>query len=419
MQQYIGHFDCDSFFVSCERVFNPSLAGKPVVVLSNNDGCVVSRSKEAKALGLKMGAAWFEIEREFEAKGGIAFSSNFPLYADMSSRVMAILTEYAVDIEFYSIDEVFLVLEGFSPDEIVPLCISIRKRILKEVGIPVSIGIDRTKTQAKIATDLAKKSPTNVCFVKDKLERDSIYKNYPVGDIWNIGPAFDLRLKLLRIKTAYEFISADDKLIQKTLTITGLRTQHELRGISCINIQNVRQKRKQIIVSRTLKRQVYEKAELAKALSDHAFRISSKLRDEGLVCYHMSIFFITNSFNDSPSFYGSGQVALHQGESAPNVLVKKALELLDAHFRYGFGYKKCGVVLNDLRPKNERQLSLLESNHEENEKISSLVDAVNKRFPQGLKIMSCSSKDKGFSAYSRLSKNFTTSFDELIVIDVG
>lgn len=414
----IGHFDCDCFFVSCERVFDPALEKKPVVVLSNNDGCVVSRSKEAKALGLKMGVPFHEIKDEFEFRGGVAFSSNFPLYADMSSRVMAILSEYATDIEFYSIDEVFLVLEGFSLESIEELCINIRKRIIKEVGIPVSIGVDTTKTRAKIATDFAKKSPTNIFFVRTDRQREEIYKKYPVGDIWNIGSASELKLRLLKIKTAHDLVRADDKLIHKTLTITGLRTQHELRGVSCIDVQNARPKRKQLIVSRTLKKMVHDKMDLGRALSDHAFRISEKLRDEGLVCYQISIFFMTNVFSDSPQYYGSGHAMFLQGESAPNVLIKKVLELLDAHFKYGYGYKKCGVMINDLRPKNERQLSLFEDNHQDNEKISEIVDAVNKRFPQGLKMMSCSPKNNGFHGFSRLSKNFTTSFEDLLTIKV-
>lgn len=411
----IGHFDCDSFFVSCERVFDPRLNGKPVVVLSNNDGCVVSRSLEAKALGLKMGAAFFEIKNQFLACGGVAFSSNFSLYADMSSRVMSILSEFSDDIEIYSIDEAFLNLDRFCLDELEELCVSIRKRIIKEVGIPVSIGVDTTKTQAKIATDLAKKSANGVFVMKTKEQRNKIYQSYPVEDIWGIGSASALKLKLLRIKTANELTKADDLLIQKTLTITGLRTQHELRGISCIDINQQRPKRKQIVVSRTMKYKVYEKYELIQAISDHAFRASEKLRDDGLVCYHIHIFILTNTFNDSPQFYGSGHAILYQGESAPNVLIKNALNILDSIFKYGFEYKKCGVVLSDLREKEERQLSLLENNHEENEKISSIVDAVNRKFPQGLKMMSCTSKLKN-TATERMSKNMTTSFEELLTI---
>lgn len=411
----IAHFDCDSFFVSCERVFDPSLKGKAVVVLSNNDGVVVSRSKEAKAMGIKMGALFYEIKESFERNGGIAFSSNFSLYADMSSRVMNILSEFSEEIEIYSIDEAFLNLSHFPLNDLEDLCISIRKRIIKEVGIPVSIGVDTTKTQAKVATDLAKKNPNGVFIMKNKEQRSKIYKTFPVEDIWGIGRASALKLKLMRIKTAFDLSVADDAKIRKLLTITGLRTQHELRGISCIDLNQQRPKRKQIIVSRTLKHKVYEKEELIKALSDHAFRASEKLRDDGLVCFHLNIFILTNSFNDSPQFYGQGHAILHQGESAPNVLIKNAINILDSIFKYGFEYKKCGVILSDLREKEERQLSLLEDNHEQNEKISSIVDAVNRKFPHSLKMMSCSPKNKKTPCH-RMSKNYTTSFDELLVI---
>jgi DNA polymerase V len=413
----IGHFDCDSFFVSCEKLFDPGLNGKPVVVLSNNDGCVVSRSKEAKAIGIKMGALYFEIKNYFESRGGVAFSSNFSLYADLSSRVMSILSEITNDIEIYSIDEAFLNLSAFPLQDLEELCITTRKRIIKEVGIPVSIGVDTTKTQAKIATDLAKKAPNGVFVMANNHLRESIYKTYPAEDIWGIGSASALKLKLIKVNTAFDMIKAEDKLIQKILTITGLRTQHELRGISCIDINHQRPKRKQIVVSRTLKFKVYEKIELAKAVSDHVFRASKKLRDDGLVCYHLNLFILTNTFNDSPQFYGQGHAILHQGESAPNVLIKNALNILDSIFKYGFEYKKCGVILSDLRQKEERQLSLLENNHEENEKISTLIDTVNRKFPQSLKIMSCSPK-KEKSQSARMSKNLTTSFDELLTIKI-
>lgn len=413
----IGHFDCDAFFVSCERVFDPGLNNRAVVVLSNNDGCVVSRSKEAKALGLKMGVPYYEIKKEFEARGGVAFSSNFSLYADMSSRVMSILSELSDEIEIYSIDEAFLNLSHFPKEEIEDICIGVRTRILKEVGIPVSVGIDTTKTQAKIATDMAKKNVNGVYLLKSPEQRESLYKKYPVEDIWGIGSASSQKLKIHNIKTAFELMRADDRLIQKTLTITGLRTQHELRGVCCMDMNQQRPKRKQIVVSRTLKYKVFEKFELANALSDHAFRASEKLRDDGLVCYHIHVFILTNTFNNSPQFYGSGQALLHQGESAPNVLIKNAMAILDSIFKYGFEYKKCGIILSDLRQKEERQLSLLENNHEENEKISEIVDAINRKFPHGLKMMSCSSKIKN-NATARLSKNFTTSFEELLVIKV-
>lgn len=414
----IALVDCDSFFVSCERVFDPRLKNKPVVVLSNNDGCVVSRSKEAKALGLKMSAPYFEIKDEFEKRGGIAFSSNFTLYADMSSRVMAILADFTLDIEIYSIDEAFLDLSTFPLEELEKLCLHYRRRILKEVGIPVSIGVDKTKVLAKVATSLAKKNKTGVYVVKSDEERKTILDSYPVGDIWGIGQASALKLNLLKIKTAGQLIAASDSLIQKTLTIVGLRIQHELRGIRCLDINEQRDKRKQIVVSRTLDHTVYDKEELAKHISDHVFRASEKLRDDGLICYHLSLYIITNRFKEIPQYYGSGQGAFNQGEEAPHVMIKKALEILDEIYKYGYEYRKCGVLLSDLRPKGERQLSLLENDFLETEKVTNVIDAINKKFgPHSIKVLSCNQKKKN-ALQTRLSPNYTTSWSELLLIKI-
>ncbi|MGZ3809441.1 MAG: Y-family DNA polymerase, partial [Bacteriovorax sp.] len=414
----IAHFDCDSFFCSIERVFDPSLKNRPIVVLSNNDACVVSRSKEAKALGINMSAPFYEIKDAFAQKGGVAFSSNFTLYADMSARVMSILTELTDKIEVYSIDEAFLNLGDFPHDKIEEVCVSFRERLLKELGIPVSVGIDLTKTLAKLATDQAKKSPSGVHFTKNSQERMALLKKTPVGDIWGIGGASVLKLNLLRIKNAHDFIQADDSLIKKTLTITGLRTQHELRGIPCIELTPQRDKRHQILVSRTIDHRVYDKEDLSKYLADYVFRASEKLRDEGLLCYHMSIFFSTNYLKETPQYYGRGHVVLDQGEDAPNVLIKKALQILDASFKYGYEYRRCGVLLSDLRPKNERQLSLFEGNPEENEKITKAIDQINKKFgPHTIKILSCNQKKKN-AMQTRLSKNYTTSWDELLIIKI-
>lgn len=414
----IALVDCDCFFVSCERVFDPKLQKKPVVVLSNNDGCIVSRSKEAKELGLKMGRPYFDLKEEFEKKGGVAFSSNFTLYADMSSRVMAILAEMTLEIEIYSIDEAFLDLSSFPEEQLEALCLHYRSRILNEVGIPVSIGVDKTKVLAKIATSLAKKHKSGVFIIKSDEQRKKILESYPVEEVWGIGHASALKLKLLNIKTAAMLASAADTVIQKTLTITGLRIAHELRGIQCLDINEQREARKQIIVSRTLDCDIYDKVELAKHVADHVFRASEKLRDDGLICYHLSLYIITNRFKEIPQYYGSGQGTFNQGEEAPHVMIKKALQILDEIYRDGYGYKKCGVLLSDLRPKQERQLSLLENDFLETEKVTKVIDAINKKFgPQSIKVLSCHQK-KTNALQTRLSPNYTTSWDELLLIKV-
>jgi DNA polymerase V len=407
----IAHCDANNFFASVVEAGDLQLKGKAIIVLGSEDKIVISRSKAAKEMGIKMGAPYFEIKDDFFKKGGIAVSANFAQFADVSSRIFSILSQYCIskDLEPYSIDEVFMSLEGYSREKIFSICSYMRMHVLQATGITLSIGIDDTKSRAKVATDYAKKDPLGVFFIDNDEKRNHIYKEYACEDIWGIGKASALKLRILGIKNTYQFISADDHLIRKTLNILRLQTKHELQGIACIDILDQRADRKSILVSRSFNRKVYDKKDVEEALSDHAFRATEKLRDENLVCYLISIFYI----NDAG--YRHHKMILQQGECSHNIIVDKSLELLKEIFQYGHGYKKCGITLDDLRPNNERQLSLIENNYEENEKISSLIDNINQKFHGKLKVMSCSpTRKQDFSI--RKTKNYTTSFRELIPV---
>jgi DNA polymerase V len=372
--------DCDSFFCSCERVFNPRLRNVPLVVLSNNDGCVVSRTKEAKALGIPMGVPYFKIKYEFEKRGGVACSSNFALYGDLSARVMSVLAEFTPDLEIYSIDEAFLDLTNIPTSNIEELAIKIRTTIFKEVGIPVSIGIAPTKVLAKVATSLAKKSPVGVFHIYSDEQKNNVLKTYPVENIWGIGRASHQKLKSFNIKTAYDLMNANPKMILKNLSILGVRIQEELKGIMSIGIEQVKEARKQVMVSRSFEKGIYELDEIKKRLSSHVFRASEIMREEKLVCFSLSVFIMTNRFKDLPQYNNSFEIKNLSGEDAPHVLIKKALYGLEQIFQYGYEYKKCGVMLNELVMREERQLSLFEPINVHAEKITEVIDKINNKF---------------------------------------
>jgi DNA polymerase V len=368
-----------------------------VVVLSNNDGCVVSRSREAKAMGVAMCAPYFKIKHEFEKKGGVAFSSNFTLYGDFSSRVMSILSEFSPDMEIYSIDEAFLDLTHIPSSEREEFAIKIRSTILKEVGIPVSIGIAATKVLAKVATNLAKKNSKGVFHIATDQQKNNLLKDYPVENLWGVGKASHLKLKTLNIKSAFALMNANPKIILNSLTVMGAKIQQELKGHRSIGI--------------------YELDEIKKLLSDHVFNASEILRREGPVCFNMSIFIMTNRFKELPQYDNSYQIKNSKGEDAPQILIGKALAGLEQIFRYGYEYKKCGVMLGNLVKKDERQLSFLEPENINTDKITAAIDKINNRYGSHIvKMMSCSNDTNGPKNPGLKSSRYTTIWDELITI---
>lgn len=417
-KKIIALVDCDSFFCSCERVFNPKMKNVPIVVLSNNDGCVVSRTKEAKALGIPMGIPYFKIKYEFEKKGGVAFSSNFTLYGDFSARVMSVLAEFTPDMEIYSIDEAFLDLTNIPTKNVEELVIKIRATILKEVGIPVSIGIASTKVLAKVATSLAKKSSSGVFHIYSDEQKNYLLKTYAVENLWGIGKASHLKLKALNIKSAFDLMNANQKIILKNLTIMGAKIQEELKGIMTIGVEQEKDVRKQVMVSRSFEHGIYELDEIKKHLSDHVFRASEILREESLVCFNLSVFVMTNQFKELPQYYNSFQINNLNGEDAPHILIKKALDGLEQIFKYGYEYKKCGVMLNNLVMKEERQLSLLEPVDTHAEKITEVIDKINNKFGSHLvKMMSCTIEKRGHQKQPTRSNCYTTMWDELKIVE--
>jgi DNA polymerase V len=315
--------DCNNFYASCERVFNPRLVGKPIIVLSNNDGCVIARSNESKALGIAMGEPYFKCKELIEKQGVIAFSSNYTLYGDMSARVMETLAQFAPEMEVYSIDEAFLNLDGM-PGDLTDYCRKIRNTVRQWTGIPVGIGVAQTKTLAKIANRIAKKSAkANGVLVLDKQKYiDKALSITEVGDIWGIGRQYARHLNAVGVFTALQLRDMPDTWVRQHLTIAGLRTVHELRGLSAIPLELAPAAKKGITVSRAFGHKLKEKDQIKQALITHVTRAGEKLRGQGLLAKHLMVFMHTSPFAQyKPQYGGAKDIALdHPTDYTPDLI---------------------------------------------------------------------------------------------------
>lgn len=409
--------DCNSFYCSCERVFAPETRGRPVVVLSNNDGCAIAFSKEAKAIGFgEMCEPYFKIKERIQKHNVAVFSSNYTLYDDMSKRVMKILSSYTSGLEVYSVDEAFLCLDGYDHYDLVEYGTRIRNELLAKTGIPVGVGISTTKVLSKVANKMAKKG-NGVWVMKTDREIDHVLKNFATKDLWGIGSASARKLAMLGINTAYEFkMYKNENLIQKLLTKTGREVQEELRGVSCLPMEEIQDK-KLIANTRSFGQDIYERKYLKEAIASFATKTAEKLRLQGSVCFGLTVFVHTNFFKEREQYYGTGSHQFLTGTSDTVKIIKAAYKVLDEIFRPGFAYKKGGVILSQIVPKNEMQIDLFNTDPSDNEKLSQVIDAINMRFgPQMIKSAAC-----GFSKEWRLqanlkSKKFTTDWRELLSV---
>lgn len=348
-EQVFALIDCNNFYVSCERVFCPDLCNRPVVVLSNNDGCVVARSQEAKALGIPMGAPAFQWKTVFETQKVEVLSSNYALYGDMSARIMTLLREFAPAMQVYSIDEAFLLLSG---QHLEKQCQKIRQKILQCTGIPVSIGVSTTKTLAKAAGRLAKISQTGVAVVIEDADVLKMLNDLPVGDIWGIGRAKEAFLNGKGVFTAGELILLPDTSIRSWMTVVGLRTAEELRGNVCFNLQEEPIPKKSITSSRSFGRVVSSLSELAESVASHAASVGEDLRKEGLVASSICVFVAANSYANQEA------IAFPEPTSYTPHLITAAKRVLSRIYVEGFGYKKAGVIVNGLLPLQSYQRDL-------------------------------------------------------------
>ena len=381
--------DCNNFYVSCERVFNPKLEGKPVVVLSNNDGCIVSRSNEAKALGIKMGAPIFELSDMIKRHGVKIFSSNYALYGDMSQRVMETLSGFAEDVEIYSIDEAFLDLSGFGHENLTEYGHRICSAVKQWTGIPVSIGIAETKTLAKIANKIAKKSPETNGVLDLTLSslKESALAATKVSDIWGIGGSYSVFLERIGIKTALQLRDVDShhiSRIKRKMGVWGTRIIEELREIPFYSIETWPQPKKGITVSRTFRHPIESLYELQEALATYVSMGAEKLRKENAATNSMSVFLHTSRFKKEDFYYRIKTIDLPVATTDTGELIRYAGEGIEDIYRKGCMYKRVGVMLKDLIPDTRIQIGLFDDiNRKHSVKLMETLDAVNLKMGSG------------------------------------
>jgi DNA polymerase V len=371
--------DCNSFYASCEAVFKPHLQNKPIVVLSNNDGMVVAKNKQAKALGLDLGAPYFKIKDLLKKHHVHAFSSNYTLYGDMSRRVMHTLKELTSDVEVYSIDEAFLDLRGFMHRDLMQYGREIRETVVKWTGIPVSIGIASTKTLTKVANKIGKKGD-GVVMLDTPEKLDVALATFPIEDIWGVGRRRAEMLSKMGVTTAKQLRDIDIKWVRKRMTVTGERMVRELRGEPCYGHDEQPQSKKQIICSRSFGYFITEKKAIEEALIYYASRAAERLRNQGSVASAVMVFFETSRFA-GPQYFPSTVVNLPRETSYTPDIIQATVAGIEKIFRRGFKYRKGGVMLMGIFPGKERQFDLLSSRDETKEESLMLaLDTVNKRY---------------------------------------
>ena len=411
--------DCNNFYASCERLFQPELLGKPVVVLSNNDGCVIARSNEAKALGIEMGVPWHLARESFKRLGVIVRSSNYTLYGDLSARVMQVLARFTPELEIYSIDEAFLGLRGF-PD-LDGHARAVRAAVIQLTGIPVSVGVAPTKTLAKLANKAAKKDPASggVRLLMTMPEQEAALGRVQLGDLWGIAGRLTQRLQALGIRTPLDLRNADPSFIRERFGVVTERMVHELRGVSCLRLEEVTPDRKSIIASRSFGQAVTDLGQMREAVVAYVARAAEKLRRQHLATAHLVVFLETNPFrSQDPQRNASRAVQLPVATSDTGRLAGAAVRGLETIWRDGYRYKKAGVMLLDLGPAVDVAGGLFDR-PDSAASVARMraMDALNQRFGRGTVAMVGAGIRRPWTLRrERLSKRYTTCWDELLEV---
>lgn len=414
--------DGNNFYVSCERVFNPGLAEMPVLVLSNNDGCVVARSNEVKALGVKMGAPWYQV-RELAEKHGIrAFSSNYSLYADMSSRMMNVLAAYSPEQEVYSIDECFLGLAGFAQRDLTAYAQRMRRQVRQWVGIPVCVGIGETKTLAKLANHCAKKNlagQDGVCDLTrlDAPQRARLFAELPVNEVWGVGRRLTEQLNQRGIHSVEDLRRSDPETLRQAFSVVLERTVRELNGLSCLSLEAVAPNKQQIISSRSFGAYVHDLAGLAEAVASYMARAAEKLRRQGSLAGMVQVSIRTNPFKDNaPQYQRSLTIPLPDASDDTGRLIRAAQWGLRKIYKPGYAYQKAGIALLDLRPRAQAQTSLF-STHENRSALMQVMDRINATYGSGTLRSAAEGMQQGWRMKrERMSPAYTTQWDQLLEV---
>lgn len=382
----VGLIDCDNFFCSCERVFRPDLVGKPIVVLSNNDGCVVARSKEVKAMGIKDCMPYYQLLEQYPDSGIVAFSSNYTLYGDMSARVMAVLRESVPDVIQYSIDEAFLDLRGMEQMDLKKWGEELCRKVLRCTGMPVSLGIAPTKTLAKMASKYAKKYPAynKCCVIGNDEQLEKALRLFPVGDVWGIGRRITRTLEHFGIRTAYDFTQRPKSWIRSKFHVTGERTWAELRGESVIDVDGLDVvEKKTIVTSRSFPGMLTEIEDVRSHVANYAARCAMKLRKQNSVCSLVTVFIQSNHFREDLEQYdNSASYSFMTATNTTTEIVNVAIRILDTIFHKGIRYKRAGIMVSGISSANAVQPDLFTFDPDRRKKfqeISEAVDVINHR----------------------------------------
>ena len=415
----IALIDCNSFYVSCERLFNPKINNKPVVVLSNNDGCVISRSTEAKKIGIKMGEPYFKV-RELVAKNNVhIFSSNYALYGDISRRVMKTLKSFSENIEIYSIDEAFIDLSHIEEKEVENYGKEIRERILKWTGIPSSVGISNTKTLSKIANHMAKKNKTGVTYLKENI--DESLKNFKISDIWGVGKQLSKLYIKNGIDTAYKLKNISSSWVKKSTSVLGAKTVMELRGVTCINLETQETKRKSCCVSRSFGKKIESLNKLQESIVTHCLNAAEKIRNEEQVTKSLTVFIRTSPFDKYRKYYSNSiTIDLPIATSNSLEIIKIAISGLKKIYKYGYFYQKAGIVLSKLTGSSENELNLLAPIMENKSKtLMKAIDFANAKYGRNaVSIAQAGINNSWKMRREHSSKIDTASFDSLPKISI-
>jgi DNA polymerase V len=412
--------DCNNFYVSCERLFQPTLHGKPVVVLSNNDGCVIARSDEAKALGIPMGLPAFKLTDLLKEHAIEVFSSNYTLYGDLSARVMTTLAQWAPAVEVYSIDEAFLQCSPLPLDALTAYGQSMRATIQQWTGIPVSIGIAPTKTLAKLANRLAKRSvdAQGVLTLISASAIEATLSQTPVEDIWGIGPGYTRRLKAHDIRTALQLRDANDRWIRQQLGIVGQRIVWELRGISCLPLDFCPPPKQSLMVSRSFGRPITMLTEMREAVATYTTRAAEKLRRHHVAAGVLTVFLMTNRFTDEPQYSNSVTIPLPVATQDTAELIRYALRGVEHLFRESYRYKKAGVILTELVPGHQVQTHLFDQHdRERSQRLMAALDAINMQWGAGtVRYAAAGLRPQWITRCGHRSPRYTTRWEELVVV---
>ncbi|MFI3305107.1 MAG: Y-family DNA polymerase [Rikenellaceae bacterium] len=418
----IGLCDCNNFYVSCERLFDPRLEGRPVVVMSSNDGCVIARSNEAKALGIKMSQPMFQIRDLVARYGVVAKSGNLQLYGDISERVMMTLRAEVPSIEIYSIDEAFLDLSQIEASDVTPFAQALARRVRRNVGVPVSIGVAPSKTLAKVASKLCKSYPklNGACLMHRAEDVAKVLSSYPVGEVWGIGRRSVAMLSEYNIRTAEEFRAAPREWVRAKMGVVGERTWRELWGESCIEIDLAPSERQSIMVSRSFHADIDEIEPLGRSVADFASRATEKLRVQGSVASQMQVFLMTNRHRDDQPQHSEGRMVNFSTPTDSTLeIVKAATQALKQLYRVGYRYKKAGVVLYEISSNSGVQCSMFdEVDRTKHRVLMETMDRLNSQMGRTTIKVGSQGEGAAHSSSENRSPNYTTAWSDILNIKV-